>query len=388
MACGVALLAAAPLAAQDAGPRAYYLNVGAGSRSSAWSAGGVSDFQRLRLMASAAPGRWRFEAAYEHTLLLQQRAGAQAAALTPGATATPGDWLDLDWTVLERGHAVWRHRADRLNAAYQAGRAEARVGRQTVSWATTLFLTPADPFAPFDPSDPFREYRAGVDAARLQLFPGPFSSVDVVVRPSRTPLGRAVTALARGKLTVASWDLSGWGGVLYDEAAAAAAATRTVGGAALRAEVSVRRSAGGGATLRAAVGADRRWTVLDRDLYVVLEYQHDGFGAARAADLAAVGTSAPYRRGEMQVLGRDVAALQAQYQLHPLLGGSVLVLANLRDGSAVVAPALSYSASNEIGLRAGVFLGLGEGAVDALTGPRSEYGAVPTSAYASLSIFF
>jgi hypothetical protein len=385
----VALLAGAMARAGAAqiGPLSgYVLNVAGVSDSSPFSAGGASDFLRLRLMAAPALGPLRLEAAYEQLFLYQQRPGAAFTALTPGTSGASGEWLDLDWTLARRGDVLWRHRFDRLNLAVAAGGVEARVGRQTISWATTLLLTPADPFAPFDPTDPFREYRSGVDAARLQFFPGPFSGLDVVVRPLRTPRGRTLTAAARGTLKLGALDLSAWGGVAYGDPAAAVGATGTVAGAAWRAEASVREDTARAAVLRAALGFDRRWSVFGRDLYAVVEYQHDGFAAAGAGDLTAVLRSAPFQRGELQALGRDVAAGQVTYQIHPLVAGELLTLWDLRDGSLLVAPGGSLSASNDVTVRAGAYLAAGRGAGPA--GLGSEFGAVPRFAYASVSLFY
>ncbi len=377
---------ARPSPAQLGPLRGYALNVAGVSDSGPFGPGGASDFLRLRLMVAPAVGPLRLETAYEHLVLYQQRQGAAFAALTPGAAAATGDWLDLDWTVLGSGQVLWRHRFDRLNLAVAAGGSEARVGRQTISWATTLLLTPADPFAPFDPSDPFREYRSGVDAARVQIFPGPFGSLDLVVRPMRTPRGRTVTAAARGTLKVGSLDLSAGAGTLFGRPAGAIGATGTALGAAWRTEVALREDSTGGTVARAAIGLDRRWTVFGKDLYAVLEYQRDGFGAARAGDLMATILSAPFGRGELQVLGRDVAAAQASYQVHPLLAAELLVLWDLGDGSALLAPGLSYSASNDVSVRAGAYLAAGAKITPTSLG--SEFGNVPRFAYVAVSAFF
>jgi hypothetical protein len=382
-------LAAQAAPAQEPAVRGYYLNVASASAHSDYGAGGTSDFQRLRLMSSPGAGPLRIDVAYEHTLLYSQDAPAQLGALAPGNQASSINRLGLDWPVgVNLGQNFrWRHRFDRLSATLTAGGVALSVGRQTISWATTLFLTPADPFSPFDPSDPFREYRSGVDAVRLQVFPGAFSAAEIVVRPESTLTGRTLTALARGKLSAGGWDLSAWAGALHDRAAAAAGVTRTVAGAALRGEITLRRDAGRGTTTRFAVGADRRWSVLRRDLYIVVEYQHDGFGAARATDLAAVGTSLPYLRGEMQVAGRDVAAVQATYQIQPLLSAALLVLADLRDGSLLLGPGLSYSVSDAVGIRAGVYVGTGRGP-GAFGTPGSQFGGVSPTGYVALSAFF
>jgi hypothetical protein len=264
----VAALAAAPLVAQ--GPlRGYAIDVAGASGRNALVAGGFSNFARLRLMsdlrAALGAGTLRLEAAYEHTVRYDARGGS-AAGFATGATAHPGDWLPLDWQVAAGRDAAWRHRFDRLNVALAWSRSEVRAGRQAISWATMLLLTPADPFAPFDPSDPFREYRSGVDAVRVQLYPGPFSEVDLVVRPATTPAGTSTSALARGRATLAGWDLSAWAGTLYGQAAGAVGVTRTVGGWGARGAAELRAASaaggsGGGVALRGALGVDRRVTV-------------------------------------------------------------------------------------------------------------------------------
>ena len=381
----LAVAMARPCAAQPGPFSGYLLNAAGVSGSSLLGPGGASDFLRLRFMAAPVLGPLRLEGAYEQLLLYQERPQAAIGALTPGAAPASGEWLDLDWTLEQRGRLLWRHRFDRLDAALGPGRFEARIGRQAISWATTLLLTPADPFTPFDPSDPFREYLSGVDAARLQYFPSPFGQLDLVVRPERSATGRTVTAAARGRITVAAWDLSAWAGAVHGEAAAAVGATGTAAGAALRLEAEVRRDEGGAAVVRTAVGADRRWSVFGRDLYAVLEYQHDGFGAARAGALASVILSAPYRRGEMQVLGRDVAAGRVSYQIHPLIAGDLFALWDLRDGSLLFAPAASYSASNDVTVRAGAFLPTGRRG--STLAPGSEFGGAPRFAYAALTLF-
>lgn len=360
----------------------YYQNVATLSGRAGTGGTTLADLQRLRLMAAPHRGALGLELAFEQTLDVARDTAANAAA---GAFASSGpgdDWLGIDGTLARGRNLAWRERMDRLNASLSLGAWSLRVGRQAISWGTTLFLTPADPFAPFDPADPFREYRRGVDALRAQWYPGPRSAVEVVVRPASTPDGNTVTALVRGTATLHGWELSAWGGALHDAAAAAAGLTRSVGASALRAEVEMRRDSSGNLIPRGTVGLDRRVTFLGRDLYGVIEYQHDGFGAAGASTLSAVARSAPGRRAELQVLGRDEAATQFTYQLHPLLGLELLSLWNLRDGSGLVAPAAALSLSNEATARGGVFLPVGP------AGPDSEYGPLPAAGYLSVSIFF
>ena len=79
---------------------------------------------------------------------------------------------------------------------------------------------------------------------------------------------------------------------------------------------------------------------------------------------------------------------QAGYQINPLLSTEFLVIWNLNDKSALVAPALSHSLTNEATARAGVFVGMGREEITSADEIPSEFGVVPAVVYASLSLFF
>ncbi|UCC72505.1 MAG: hypothetical protein JSV86_19430 [Gemmatimonadota bacterium] len=381
--------------------RGYYLNVPLWSDSTQFAVGGFGDLQRLRFMTEPALGPFNLEVAYEHLLSYSERAvSAPVRSIIAGLAPGGGEWLHLQWTIEESDHWLWRHRFDRLNLQYGNEAFEATLGRQTISWATTLFLTPADPFAPFDPADPFREYRGGVDAIRFQAFPGTLSDIDLVLRMDSTRVGETYTALARGRTVWKGWEVSAWAGALHEQAAAAVGAAGSLGTLAVRGELSL-RDEDDELIVRGTIGIDTRVDAFDRDLYLVLEYQHDDFGASSSQELLELvlpDTLAPdelqvlgrdaLARGELQVLGQDELAGSASYQIHPLLTGSLLALWNLNDLSALIVPGASYSASNEVTLQAGLFLGLGDGTPASFSDIPSEYGIVPTSVYVSLTAFF
>jgi hypothetical protein len=387
LACLVSGTVPAPSSAQVWDVSGYALGLGASHDASALGPAGTTLLGRLRGMVVMTWGSFAADAAYEHVLTRLPDGGA--LSLTPGgADVRGGDWLGADWDIRTTDRSTWRHRLDRASVAWETGRTSVTVGRQAISWATTLFLTPADPFAPFDPSDPFREYRAGVDAVRVRFFPGPFAEVEGVVRAAEGPDGTRTSVLARAQTSLDAWAVGAWGGALHGEAAAALFASGAAGATALRGEASLRRGEDGGAVARAAVGVDRRVTAAGRDLFLVGEVQFDGFGAGSPSRLMHVGTSRPYLTGEMQTLGRWTAAAQASWQAHPLVSLDAMVLRSLTDGSALLAPGLSWSATAGASLRLGAYLGFGADAVDPLAGPASEYGAVPLFGYAALSWFF
>jgi hypothetical protein len=379
--------------------RGYYLNVPLWSDSTPLAVGGLGDLQRLRLMTSPSFGPFELEVAYEHLLSYSERVASQpVGSILGGLTTGGGEYWDLQWTIKESDHWMWRHRFDRLNVrvaptdAVQIG-----FGRQTISWATTLFLTPADPFTPFDPADPFREYRAGVDALRIQVYPGPLSDLDFVVRPLKTTAGETITLLTRGRAVWQSWEISAWAGILHNGPAGAVGLSGALGSTALRTELSLQEDETELA-LRGTIGVDRRYSLLARDLYLVIEYQHDEFGASSASDLLNVVLSDPFARGQLQVLGRDELAGQASYQVHPLVDATLLTLWNLNDKSLLIAPVGSYSISNDVTLQAGLYLGLGDD-ISQLPDPPappisprpelpSEYGITPTTLWLSVTAFF
>lgn len=386
-AAAVLVFAPPPLVAQRVELRGYALNVVVGQTAGPFTSEQLSDLQRIRLMSTPRLGPLRLDIAYEHDVTVTSVDAAQPSVPLGNVPMDGTRWLGLQGTLADADHVAWRHGLDRLSVNAGIGeRVEITVGRQPISWATTLLLTPADPFAPFDPADPFRQYRTGVDALRAQLFTGAFSSVEFVLRPVDTPVGKTVTALARGRGNWHGWDVSGWLGILHDHAAASLAGTRTVAGAAVRSEA-VLRDEPDGAILRFVLGVDRRFGVLGRDAYVTLEYQHDGLGMSDPRELQRVVFSQPFRRGELQVLGEDVAVAQGTWQLHPLLATDVFVLGNLRDPSVLIGAAASYSASGEVTVRGGIYWGGGDESMGDGR-PASEFGVVPIVGYLSLTGFF
>ncbi|MDE2804446.1 MAG: hypothetical protein OXN18_04770 [Gemmatimonadota bacterium] len=377
-------------ASQQPGLSGYYLNVFTGVAESLLAPAGVTDFQRLRLMWRGSAGPVRLDAAYEHSLTLRQEGALGAQLFTAAGTASGGDWLSLGGEIESSTQLLWRHRVDRLSARIDLGSsADLVIGRQPVSWATTLILTPADPFSPFDPADPFREYRTGVDAVRLRYYRGSFTQFEVMARPARQGDRETLTMLGRVSSNRGGWDLGAWGGVVHDTFGAAAFLSGSVGLWALRAEGAV-RDLEDRLVVRGTVGLDRTFPLTGRDLYVVVEYQRDDLGATSPDGLLDAARSRAFEQGEMQVLGRDVGALQLSYPLHPLVSVSSLVLGSLRDGSFIFAPGLTYSASESLGLSAGAFFGFGEGpSLDGLDlSLGSEFGALPRVGYLSATVFF
>lgn len=369
----------------------YALGVGSYSGESDLVPSGSSWFGRGRLMAQYDRSPFAVDLAYEH-VLQRQPAGGGFGITNPGGQRVNTDWLPLDWTIHEGDQGSWRHRFDRAAVQLSEGPVEVTVGRQAISWATTLFLTPADPFAPFDPSDPFREYRGGVDALRVRAFSGPFTEFEAVVRPADTPDGTTMTALGRVATSRGGWAIGSWAGILHDELAAALFTTGALGATSVRTEVALREDPENGALLRASLGLDRFYQPGGKDLYALVEVQYDGFGATTPDELINVALSPAYARGDLQVLGQWTAATQVSWSFHPLVTADALALVNLGDGSTLFAPGLTWSTTGSASTRLGTFFGFGAdttvGAPGSIPTLGSEYGSVPPLGYLSVSLYF
>jgi len=378
----------APAVAQSTWVSGYLQTVPLFSGATQFSQNSFSDFNRIRLTIDPSWGPLSVETAYDNTVSFRQRAGSSGFGLD--TVPRGGEWLPLGGTLTgsNREHVLWSHRLDRLNIGFSPTDAvDLTVGRQAVSWGTTLFLTPADPFLPFSPADPFRQFRGGVDAARLRLYPGPLSALDLVVRVTDTPMGQEVTALGRGLTTWRNWELSAWAGTLYGDAAGAVGATGGIGPWAVRVEAVI-RAIGGRIIGRGTVGLDRNIQVGGRDLYLVLEYQRDGLAASEPDEYLALLLTSEFLRGELQTLGRDEAVAQAAYQFHPLWSLSGLAMWNMNDGSVLLAPGVGYSAGDETTISGGIYFGHGADTVTATRPLPSEFGLSGTTGYLSVSFFF
>ena len=180
---------------------------------------------------------------------------------------------------------------------------------------------------------------------------------------------------------------AGGGGSLYDDLTGAVGAAGGLGAWAIRLEAVIRqlRSRLVG---RGTVGVDRIWQVGGRDLFLVLEYQRDGLAAARPEAYLGLLLQPEFRRGELQVLGRDEAVGQAAYQIHLLWSLAGFVMRNLNDDSTLVSPSVAYTAGDETTIAGGVYVGFGDDEVTATRPLPSEFGLAGTTGYLSVSFFF
>ena len=115
---------------------------------------------------------------------------------------------------------------------------------------------------------------------------------------------------------------------------------------------------------------------LTSKLYALIEYQFNGEGETDKSKYEVVRLF----RGEILNLSRNYVALNATYQIHPLVTASVALNMNLNDGSGFVTPLASYSVTEDFYLYFGGLLVYG--------GVGEEYWYYPTSVYAKGEWYF
>jgi hypothetical protein len=256
-----------------------------------------------------------------------------------------------------------------------------------------------DLFGPFSPSAVDRDYKPGVDAARVRVAIGDFSEVEMIAAAQGED---AITAEFRsddwsygalGRFNFGGTDFGFMAGEFFRDLRLGTFVTGDAAGFGLRGEVlytdvEAERLGQPGETRssfwRATAGVDR---LLSPRSTLVLELSFNGYGGRETMDYAAVAVSDRVRRGEITSLGREYSGLSLSFQISPLLTFAGAVLTNWGDGSSLLQPSLSWSLSDNSSASFGAYVGFGDG-LNANGVPGSEYGVVPITVWGGIRAYF
>ena len=279
---------------------------------------------------------------------------------------------------------------DRAAVTWRGPWAGLTLGRQPITFGKAHFWNALDVFHPFAASAFDRDYKPGVDAARVDVRLGEASGLTVVGAAGRrdgvAPPGASwygSAALLHGYTSLSGCDLSAQGGKVHGGWHAGAAAAATLGSLDARVEGAVFLPEGNDPqprSLTAVAGAGHRFgsgLVVDGEVL----YQ----GAARRGTLSQ--RLALQQQGRLLQASPLVAGVFAERDLTALLHGSLGLLWSAEDGSASALPGLVYSLSNEADLVAGALIGAGRRRL-AGTEPASEFGAAPDVVYVEFKAYF
>ena len=314
------------------------------------------------------------------------------ASVSQSLVSGGGDsWLGLQDSWNQSGDVEVSGRLDRLVLSLDVKRLRLEIGRQAITWGVTYFWSSMDLFSNFAPQRIDREYKTGVDAFRATLALGQYSELQLVGAVLGNSFERDKTAAALLRLHLGRLDLGLMGGSFHGDTVSGMFATSDLKGTSLRAELTwtnsqepAELSIARESFWRASLGVDRQ---LYPDWSLTVEWAFNGFGVASAKHYQALLLTDRVQRGEVTALGRHYLGSALTWQLHPLWTFSQSVLLNGQDPSLLWIPTLNWSTSDNSTVLFGFQTGLGGGFTPDLR-LESEYGAVATTLFASLRVYF
>lgn len=353
---------------------------------------------RLVLAAWLDAPELRGELAYEQRMRLEPAGeGTAGEVLLPSEVPAPFRIRQLDAVIAdEPPRYSYRHELDRAFLRARAGALEATVGRQAMGLGRGVIFSGVDVLAPFSLLEIDREWRRGVDAARLELKVSDHASVDVVGAAGESWDESVLLGRARGYLGEVDGEI-----VLGKRAAdgmLGATASALVGGAEIHGELVVfdtpdafgPRLFGRRDLVPKALAGGSYTVDVGSGLTLWAEYLYSGFGGNDMRDIVRRFAQPAYvarlARGDLQTLGRHAGALRAAYAPTDTASVSATWLASLSDGSGVLAPSLVWTLSDQASVTVAAFVPYGAGP-DALGIPRSEYGGATAAGFLQLALY-
>ena len=355
--------------------------------------------------------RWGRLSCEGHAFLSALGAGNSNAgpfSLSPNVTQV-GEALPLSQTVVDDGGAFAHIRADRLAITYEIGAFRLKLGRQALSFGQGRVFTPLDRVSPFSPAAVDREYKPGVDAARLDGFWGVAGEWTLVAaQRGKWSLDHTVVG-ARVKDSVKGWDLGVLGLWVGGDRVVGLSLAGTVGEVSIYGDAAFTWRARSGALAladqvrrvddtftRATLGGSWSWAAAGGGS-VTFETAWLGDGASDPDAYLVSATDPRVTQGERWLLGQAYTSLVLTQALSPLVNASLSVITNLVDPSALVGPTLSWSVSDEVSVNLGGYAGAGLGLMpDSTSGTtsvptpdlQSEFGALQWVTFAMMSAYY
>ncbi len=324
---------------------------------------------------------------------------------------------DAAWDWAENDHVTAAFAFDRFNLSLSLPDIEITLGRQAVNFSLTYFWNPLDVFLPFRPEQFDRDYKAGVDALRVDVSLGALSGftlvaaggrrLDIVVDPAALDVRVAAepfcdepwfgsAVVGRGFTNLWDWDLVVQGGKVYGGLQAGGGFSGEVFTIGMRGEAAYfwateDRQAifipGSGRQqllddhARVVVGIDRRF---ENSLYFTMEYFFNEAGGDEDDLLLSLARLAI---GENQSLSEHSLGFLASYEILPILRAQMIYLLSLSDHSSLVFPSLHWQATGELEILGGAMIGVGDRPRNGLM-PRSEYGTLENIFFGEIKWYF
>ncbi|MBU1238303.1 hypothetical protein KKF84_08900 [Myxococcota bacterium] len=358
-------------------------------------------------------------------------------SMTGGTSSTyePPRAFPLQYTQSDDPNALWSNEFDRLMVKFRLGKFDFILGRQPIGLGVGFIWQPADLLGTFSPLEIDKEYKAGVDALRINLALGKFTELSVIgvaggepCRQTFVPGGPTAleswawqnpsgstcapsdprihknwsSGLFRFRTTMGDWDLGLLGGYVRGDLVGGLFFSTVLKRLKIRSEATFTHDLDPGEVgdvyysakkqyVRAILGANYPFDT-KRELNMILELYYNGYGAVDPKDYFSRYQSARTALfGEVQNLGVLYAGYGINWSLTDRVKTSFMALGNLLDYSFHASLMFQFTLSDNSSLSAGGFLPLGKASsftiTDGLT-INSEFGLYPKMVYLQYKRYF
>ena len=253
-------------------------------------------------------------------------------------------YVDMTLDPYEGSDMRWRASVHRLYMRYSGEHADFTLGRQRIAWGSGRVWNPTDLFNPNSPLSVEPAEKRGADGVRLALRPSANLTLE-----GAWAIGADESDVRwglRGGTTLGSYDISLMGGRFRDRDVVGVDFTGYIGNAGFRGEIAHFREPERD-YLQAVLSYQY---TLSGGLDVLAEYLYNG-GRITDFDLEDAEELATY--DSITTLNRHYFALRLSKELHPLIGGSLLGIADVEDGGVFLFPMITYSMAQDLDFTAG-----------------------------------
>lgn len=350
---------------------------------------------RLKLSGEVS-SQLRFELAYEAVPTYSDSDAAdESSGLTESSSYRPAYRIDdLHETLYPsspgpRDRFIVPQNLDRAFISFAAEEFDLTAGRQPISFGSARVINPTDVLSPFTYETLAKEEKTGIDAIRIRIPTGDFSELDIGIVLGEDAKQDEGAAYVRVKSYLNETDI-GFMVMRYgDNMMMGIDVARAIGEASAWVEATYTKPAkeiyytDNSPYTRLSIGADMAFTPT---MYGYIEYHRNGPGASEPGDYLLNALNAAYIEGSVYLLGRNYLAPGLTVEISPLLSANAAALINIDDSSALLAPSLTYSVSDNATASIGAYVGTGD--VPEAEVPRSEFGSYPDTWYLSFKYYF
>jgi hypothetical protein len=318
--------------------------------------------------------------------------------------------LDTTWDWYEGSKSSASLWLDRFNLKAALAKVDITAGRQPITFGKAYFWNPLDIFLPFDPRQFDRDYKAGVDALRVDIPLGSFTGINFIAVAGRelASSGKFVddgtlnaswygsALLGRTFTTLRGWDLAIQGGKIYGGCQLGGGLVGEIGPIEARGEAAYFWAQDSEPlpfplegdlvedAFTAVVGLGHRF---ENTFTAEIEYLYNGGGESNDLEESFV----RFRSGSSLQMSQHLTGLLVSYEFIPIITGQLTALYSWEDPSSQIQPILTWSPSGNTEVLVGASINFGDRPTRDASGQvklRSEFGTFPDFYFMQFKLYF